>query len=224
MFCETTKEKLDLADSLFNEKKYTQSFELYEEIQQVDKKASAAMLLKMAFIKEGLGDYSEALYFLNLYYLKTFNKKALKKMENLADQHKLSGYNYDDAEFFLNIYHQYQMEIDLFVLALILLIFAFLVYQKRQKKSLPMIPRILFVGFLLLILVINNFGRERSKAIITNSNVYLMKGPSPGSDVIDVISQGHRVKVLGKEDVWVRISWNENDAYIKSINLKPVKL
>ena len=223
-FCNTSKEKLSLADSLFNERKYTQSFELYEEIQQVDKKASAAMLLKMAFIKEGLGDFSEALYYLNLYYLKTYNKRVLKKMENLAEQNKLSGYNYDDAEFFLNIYHQYQMKIDLLVFALVLFIFALLVYQKRKNKTVALFPRILFMFFLLLILLVNNFGRERSKAIVTNSNVYLMKGPSPGADVIDVISEGHRLKILGKDDVWVKVSWNDHDAYIKSINLKPIKL
>jgi hypothetical protein len=51
------------------------------------------MLLKMAFVKEGLGDYSNALYYLNLYYLKTYDKKVLKKMENLAERyHKLEGY------------------------------------------------------------------------------------------------------------------------------------
>ena len=223
-FCETSRERLLLADSLFNEKKYTQSFELYEEIHQVDKKASAAMLLKMAFIKEGLGDYSEALYFLNLYYLKTFNKRVLKKMENLAEQYKLVGYDYDDAEFFLNIYHQYQMQIDLFVLSVVLLSFAFLLYQKKQKKNVPFVSKILFVAFLVLILAVNNFGRERSKAIVTNSNVYLMKGPSPGSDVVDVISEGHRVEILGRDDIWIKVSWNEEDAYIKSINIKPIRL
>ena len=81
------------------------------------------MLLKMAFIKEGLGDYTNALYYLNLYYLKTYNKRVLKKMENLAEQNKLSGYNYDDVEFFLNIYHKFQFQIDLLILTLILLFY-----------------------------------------------------------------------------------------------------
>jgi hypothetical protein len=122
-FCDAPKERLLLADSLFAQKKYTQSFELYHDIQKSDKKTSSAMLLKMAFIKEGLGDYTNALYYLNLYYLKTYNKRVLKKMENLAEQNKLAGYNYDDAEFFLNLYHQYQLQIDLLLTALILLYF-----------------------------------------------------------------------------------------------------
>ncbi|MGB3465691.1 MAG: hypothetical protein WBA74_10490, partial [Cyclobacteriaceae bacterium] len=55
-------DRLTTADSLFQAKKYTESFELYEQIIVEDMAYSPAMLLKMAFIKEGLGDYSNALY------------------------------------------------------------------------------------------------------------------------------------------------------------------
>ena len=82
----------------------------------------------------------------------------------------------------------------------------------------------LFVGFLVLLFALNNFGREQKKAIITSSGVHLMEGPSPGSDVIEVVSQGHRVDILGKDDVWIKISWNDEDAYIKSFNIKSVAL
>jgi hypothetical protein len=222
--CESPAEKLQLADSLFKQKKYTQSFDLYRQIQLEDQKASGAMLLKMAFIKEGLGDYTNALYFLNLYYLKTYNKRVLKKMENLAEQNKLSGYNYDDAEFFLNLYHQYQLQIDLFFLSLILLFFAYLMFQRRQNKAVPLVQHLVFIALLIAVFSLNNFARERTKAIVVNSNIYLMKGPSPGSDVVDVVSKGHRVEILDRDDVWVKVSWNDEDAYIKAFNLVPVKL
>lgn len=223
-FCNSPKEKLNLADSLFAQKKYTQSFELYEDIQNSDQKATPAMLLKMAFIKEGLGDYTNALYYLNIYYLKTYNKRVLKKMENLAGQFKLSGYNYDDVEFFLNIYHQYHLQIDFLIIGMVFIFFAFLFYKKNTVKIRSVYSGIIYIGFLLLLLFINNYGRGQTKAIVTSSDVYLMKGPSPGSDVVDVISKGHRVDVLEQDDVWVKISWDENEAYIKAFNLKPIRL
>ena len=223
-FCASSKEKLILADSLFAQKKYTQSFELFEDIHKSDQKASPAMLLKMAFIKEGLGDFTNALYYLNLYYLKTYNKKALKKMEKLAEQNKLSGYNYDDVEFFLNIYHQYHLQIDFLIIGIVFMFFGILYYQKKTNKIKAGLPGIVYICLLLVMLIINNYGREHKKAIINSSDVYLMKGPSPGADVIDVISKGHRVDIIGQDDVWVKISWNDDDAYIKAFNLKPVKL
>ena len=84
--------------------------------------------------------------------------------------------------------------------------------------------QVLFISFLLLIFFLNNFGRERSKAIITGSDIHLMEGPSPGANVIDVISTGHRVNILGHDDIWVKILWEDNEAYIKSFNLKPIGL
>ena len=223
-FCASPKEKLFLADSLFAQKRYTQSFELYEDIQKSDQKASSAMLLKMAFIKEGLGDFTNALYYLNLYYLNTYNKKVLKKMEKLAEQNKLSGYNYDDVEFFLNIYHQYHLQVDFLIIGTVFMFFGILYYQKKTTKIKAGLPGIIYICLLLLMLIINNYGREHKKAIITASDVHLMKGPSPGADVIDVISKGHRVDIIGRDDVWVKISWNDNAAYIKAINLRPIKL
>lgn len=223
-FCESSREKLNLADSLFKQKKYMQSFELYEDILHSDQKATSVMLLKMAFIKEGLGDFTNALYYLDLYYLKTYNKKVLKKMENLADQNKLSGYNYDDVAFFLNMYHQYQVQVDLCIIGLVLVIFGMLFYQKKLNKSVSRFPAIVYLSLLVFLLIINNFGREHTKAIITAPMAYLMKGPSPGADLIDVVTKGHRVDILGQDDIWVKISWNNQTAYIKSNNLMAVKL
>jgi len=201
-----------------------QSFELYDEIYRTHNKVSSAMLLKMAFVKEGLGDYSNALYYLNLYYLKTYDKKVLKKMENLAEKHKLSGYDYNDTAFFLNIYYKYRIQIDLFIVCLALLLLGVLIFQKRKKKTIQGLPAYAFLTLLVLLLVVNNFGREREKAIITSPHTYLMDGPSPGSNVIDVVSGGHRVKIIGKKDVWVEITWNHKNAYVKEFDLKPIVL
>ncbi len=51
-----------------------------------------------------------------------------------------------------------------------------------------------------------------------------MNGPSAGASVISIVRDGHRVQVLGKEDVWLKVQWGEGVAYIKENNLLPVKL
>ncbi|NJN26635.1 MAG: SH3 domain-containing protein [Cyclobacteriaceae bacterium] len=223
-FCDSPKEKLSLADSLFKQKKYTQSFELYENILFSDKKTSSAMLLKMAFIKEGLGDFTNALYYLDLYYQKTYDKKVLKKMEKLAEQQNLSGYDYDDMVLFLNIYHRYQVQIDIIIVALAFLAFGMLWYEKKNKKLNGPYAGSVFAAVLVALLLLNNFAREHTKAIITAPSAYLMKGPSPGAPLLDIATQGNRVEILGQEDVWVKISWNDQPAFIKASNLKALKL
>lgn len=182
------------------------------------------MLLKMAFIKEGLGDYTNSLYYLNLYYLKTYDKKALKKMELLAKEHKLSGYDYNDAVFFLNIYHKYELQIDVVVGAITILLMIFLIFQQRVHKKKHTSSLVAFATFLLLLLLLNNFWREHPKAIINQDQVYLMDGPSPAANVIDQIGMGNRVDILGKNDVWVKIDWDNKEAYVRYNNLTRVKL
>ena len=52
---------LNTADSLFSQQKYTEALNLYEEI-YTSGRASSAMLLKMAFIQDGLNNYADALF------------------------------------------------------------------------------------------------------------------------------------------------------------------
>jgi hypothetical protein len=222
--CQPVREKLNLADSLFAQKKYTQSYDLYQAVLEQHQKVSPAMLLKMAFVKEGLGDYSNALYYLNLYYKRTYDKKVLKKMEILAEEHNLSGYNYDDAAFFLNLYHQFQLQIDLLVTSMLLLIFAIIFYNKRRTGVLSRPGVYGFLFLMAMLFVINNFGREHGKAIISSEQAHIMDGPSPGANVVDVVSAGHRVEVLGRKDVWVEISWLDQSAFIKEFELKTLEL
>src|SRR5690349_2721164 len=82
---------LQRADSLFQQKRYTQSFEIYNTLFQ-SHRYSPAMLLKMAYVQEGLNRISQSAYYLNLYYLATQDESALTKLGELADKYRLEGY------------------------------------------------------------------------------------------------------------------------------------
>ncbi|MEQ9231021.1 MAG: hypothetical protein RIF46_10095, partial [Cyclobacteriaceae bacterium] len=108
---------VDLGDSLFQEKKYTEAFELYQTSFQ-NGEASPSMFLKMAFIKEGLGDYVHALFYLSKYYSLTTDKTVLVKMSDLANENGLAGYSVGDADFFKTALLRFNNEIQLFLGAL----------------------------------------------------------------------------------------------------------
>ena len=100
---QSIKNEISLADSLFEKRKFTESLEIYENI-IVEKKASPAMLLRMAYIYEGLDDLSSALISLDHYYKITADKKVLNKMKELADQNELEGYDTSDWGYLINFY------------------------------------------------------------------------------------------------------------------------
>ncbi|MTI21471.1 SH3 domain-containing protein [Fulvivirga sp. RKSG066] len=210
------------ADSLFKVRKYTESFKIYEHLLYAERQASPAMLLRMSFIKEGLGNSSEALYYLNLYYLQTADRKVLSKMEELATKEGLFGYDFSDWEFIQTIFYRYFMHFVAVLSALALLMLAIMYYQKFKLGKSP-IPAALGLIFVLCILFYTlNFGKDYGKSLVNDSNTYIMTGPSAGAEVIAVIGKGHRVEVGSDKDVWTQIEWKGQKGFVKQDKLKPI--
>jgi hypothetical protein len=39
-----------------------------------------------------------------------------------------------------------------------------------------------------------------------------------------VLSEGHRIEITGKKDVWLQVEWNGQVAYVREGNLLAVRL
>ena len=192
------------ADSLFQEKRYTQSLEIYQALFE-DHHYSPAMLLKMAYIQEGLNRIAQSTYYLNLYYLATHDDSALTKLEELAGKYKLEGYSSDEISKIYSLYQQYKNLVTL-VLASVIATWCVL----------------LLMSVVLLMHI--NLSDRFSQAIIVNNNTYLMDKPSAGASVIEIVRDGHRVKILGKKDVWIKVTWGDSEVYIKESSVLPIQL
>lgn len=214
--------KLNLADSLFTQQKYTQSYELYDSIYTLGKLRSPAMLLKMAYIREGLGDYTMALYYLYDYYIQTSDEFALEKMESLASAQNLIGYDYSDKEYFLSVYHEYYDQIILSLGSLSLIFIAGIGYQRFRLHQRPTGNYIMFSAISLILIIILNVGMGFQEAIVTHQNTYAMNQPSSSADVVDIITLGHKIKINGEIDVWFKTEWYDQEVYIKKKNVLPV--
>jgi len=207
------------ADSLFTIQKFTQSFQLYDSIYHL-KKATPSMLLKMAYIKEGLGDFTFAQYYLNEYYLASNNDQALTKMENIAKEKDLKGYETNDLNFILSLYYKnFQwLTISVFLIAVVLLIF--FIIQLRKFNQVPPVTSFFLAISLIALFVLINFGKSYNKALIIKNNTFVMAGPSAGAAVIDVIGKGHKISINGQKDVWLQIDWEGETGYVKRNNVR----
>lgn len=215
--------RLQQADSLFAEKRYTQSFDRYAEILK-NREYTPAMLLKMAYIQEGLDHIGKALYYLNLYYLVTKDQTALTKMEELASKHNLEGYRATDTDRFLGWYHDYHFLITASLSAICIFLVSLTFYRKKRMKRKP-VGSFIALALLLLVLSVHvNYGEIISTGIVSDPNTYVMSGPSAGASVVEIVDAGHRVEVIGKKDVWLKIRWNGDVAYVKENHLLPVVL
>lgn len=211
------------ADSLFQQKRYTQSFELYNSLFEKHQ-YTPAMLLKMAYIQEGLNRISQSAYYLNLYYLATQDESALIKLEELANKYKLEGYTASQFDQVFSIYNRYRNLITTCLASVFTFLLILMGIQRMRFHTKPYTAWTMLIVLSALFIVHLNFSNGYSKAIIINTNTYLMDGPSAGASVISIVRDGHRVKVTGKKDVWLKVEWGNTEAYVKENNLLPVKL
>jgi hypothetical protein len=214
---------LQQADSLFAAQQYTESSRLYEQLYQQEEVASPAMLLRMAFIQEGLGDYSQSLYYLNEYYLMTYDEEVLSKITTLSEEYNLRGYEFSDIDYIRGFLKQYQYLFIFLLIAVAMVGLAYFVLKGKKYETKPIGFGVSYLLILSLLFYLTNFSPIPSYGIIVDNNTYLMTAPSAGSDVLIVIPEGHRVKVAGWEDIWAKIEWDGQIAYVREDNLRLLK-
>ncbi|MFZ6014362.1 MAG: hypothetical protein ACOYXT_28740 [Bacteroidota bacterium] len=222
-FAQTSSFRLKTADSLFRAGRYTQSFEHYEQI-FAQKQYTPAMLLKMAYIQEGLGHIGKALYYLNLYFLATNDKTALGKMEELATKYNLEGYKASDADWLLSFYHDYHFYISATLAALAFFLLSTIFYTRIRLRQRPLASFIILIMIAAALFIHIQFGHVVKAGIITNPKTYVMSGPSAGASVKTILGDGHRVEVLGKKDVWLKVQWNDEVVYLKENCVQALEL
>ena len=205
------------ADSLFEIQKYTEALTIYKGLLE-EQEVSASMLLKMAFIQDASGDFSEALYYLDLYYRKTADRHAVGKIEELASSFDLVGYRYDDMDYFQVLLTKFKIPIVLLLLSFSVLLMAYIINKSRQgiRAYVPFVFQIFSLA--LLFGVINV--KPSSNAIITVGQTLLRDGPSAGAEPLQFIEKGHKVTVLGTDEVWTKILWDGSEVFVRNNRLK----
>lgn len=220
MHATTTEEILATADSLFENKKYTESYDYYSELFFVQNIFSEQTLLKMAFIKEGLGEYDQAIFFLYKYYLLGYDKIALDKINKLAEEHQLMGFEADDVSYALGKLRQFYEEISFILLMLISFFVLILSYKKFRLHQKPFYTGIAALLFCVLLLLHNNLSEEPTEAIIIDDKSLLLEGPSSGANLVAIVGKGHKVDVLSYDPIWTQIKINESSVFTRSKNIQ----
>lgn len=211
--CQANTEKLNLADSLFSSESYQEAYVLYQELLYDEEAFSPAMLLKMAFISEGMGDFAKASFYLAKFYDQNPNPRVINKIKTLTEQNNLIGYEINDLDRLLQLLADYQSIItSVLSLALIFSLIFLVFYQKQKNKVKYYLPPILF---LILAFIANNFISSPKTGIVTGSPTLVMDKPTAGGNLVAIVDPGHRVVVKSSKDIWYEVNWGNKKAFIK---------
>lgn len=202
---------------MFNGKNYQEAMLGYEEILEKDDSFSSAMLLKMAFISEGKGDFAKASFFLTKYYDVNPNPRVITKIKALTQQSNLIGYDLSDQDRFYKYLTDLRGEITaVFGLLLILSLVLLGIYKSKANKPKYYLP----TAFLLIILFVsNNFLVGKPRGIVTGSPTLIMDRPTAGGNLIVNVDPGHRVIIKSSKDIWYEIQWADKIGYVKKENI-----
>lgn|SRR5690606_30524907 len=202
--------KLATADSLFQSKSYQEALVIYESLLNQDQAYSPAMLLKMAFISEGMGNYSNTILYLSKYYEHKPNPQIPNKIKELSNQNTLIGYSQTDQQAFVSVL-QDNAQMITSLLALLLVASLIALVMKGGKPGYAVICMVL-VG---MVGLSNNLLKKPERAIVTGSPALIMDHPSAGGNLIRQVGSGHRVVIKSSVDIWYKIEWGNQVAYIK---------
>ncbi len=212
LITKASEERLEIADSLFVQQKYTEAFEEYHSVFN-DGGYTPSMLLKMAFIQDGLENYADALFFLDLYYQQTADKTAVVKIEEISQENNLNGFGYNDMHFFKALLNRYYSLVQLFFILMLFVIGGYMYLRKNRR---PVTAAVFQLIILFLLFFHTNRLYQEEQGIITKDNTLLRNGPSAGAEAIELIGKGHKVKILDKTAVWTKIQWRGDVVYVRN--------
>lgn len=214
--CQANVPQLLVADSLFQQRSYTEAMEIYHQNFQMGI-YSPSMLLKMSFISEGIGDKENATLYLSKYYDLSPNPQTITKIKSLTGQTELVGYEVSDGMRFILFLVEYK-EVIVGALTLTLVLSLVFLWAKGNKLTEARFywPSVFLIA---LIFVTNNFLKAQNAALVTNSPTLIVSEPSAGGEIIDLVEPGHRVKIKASKDIWYEIEWKEKIAYLRKDNV-----
>lgn len=216
--CANQKE-LKTADSLFAIARYPEAQALYKKNFSLTEKNSRALLLKLAFLAEKTNNYTDCLFFLSKLALLQPSRHLFEKMDKLAKEQNLSGYEFDDYNYFIIFYRKYGDYIPILLLTLGTYIVVIMVTKTRRKEPILQIHKISIIVYLLALLGILNVPSLYQTCIIVNENTFLRDEPSSAAGVVEKVGKGHKLTIIGSVDHWNRVIWNNRIVYIRKSDL-----
>jgi len=170
------------------------------------------MLLRMAYVQEGLGHYPAALYYLSMAQARQPRLSTWRKMAALARDRRLTGYPETWREDLLLTFRRYYY-LGLQGLLIGAVVGGILLLARRRTVARGWWTA--YGVYLVLIGVyLNLLGTERA-ALVARPRAALMSGPSAGATWLTTATAGDRLIVQSQQDTWYRVQWQGQDAYIR---------
>ncbi|SNC60363.1 hypothetical protein SAMN06265337_0242 [Hymenobacter gelipurpurascens] len=213
---QTINPSLQKADSLFEAGQAEPSFRVYRQIREQQDQQSARQLLRMAYVQEGLGHYPAALYYLSVAQNWYPRHATWRKMVALAQEYRLTGYPNTWRQSLAITFQRYYNRLLQGLLA-IAVVGGILLQARRRTAGRTWWS--VYAIYLLGVAAFLNLLAPVRVGLVARPNAALMAGPAAGAAWLTTAAAGDRFEVQGQQDIWYRVRWKGQDAYIRRPDL-----
>ena len=208
-----TQNLLTQADVAFDQGHYTQATLLYDSLLTTARTVTPRMLQRQAYMAENRSAIPQTLYYLSLLYSATQDDLVRLRIEALARQYQLEGYDYDEWDLFRQALRNYAPYI-LGVFAAVVGLLVFVLFRRRlQGRPLRLLPLTIFIilGAAALLL---NLNLRYGKAIVLEQDLIIMPEASAAAKPGSLVKAGTRLTVIGQDDAWLHVMYNGQPGYV----------
>ncbi len=203
---------LPRVDSLLAARQYAAATALLRGQVWGQRRASARALLQLAYAQQQLGHYPAALLYLGLAQARQPRLDTWRQQAALAARHRLVGYPTTwQQELRVRAQRYYYPGLQLLLAGAVLGAVGLGWRWRRTRPGawLGYASYLGVAGAYLLALAPTPVG------LVARPGAVLMAGPGAGAAWLSTAAAGDRLLVLGHEDIWLRVRWQERVAYVR---------
>jgi hypothetical protein len=211
---------LHLADSLFEKGNYAGAASLWHQQIWREQRVSPQLFLKMAYAQQQLGHSPAALLYLNMAQARQPRLPTWRQLVAVAAQHRVVGYPATwQQELQVQAQRYYYPGLEALLGGAVVGIVLLLLRWRRAGRS----AWLVYAGYLVAAGVFLQLLRPTPAGLVARPGAALMAGPGAGSAWLSTTTLGDRLTVLGHQDIWVRVRWQQREAFIRDADLLVVE-
>jgi tetratricopeptide (TPR) repeat protein len=201
------------ADSLFELGRYEAALPLYRAQVWQQQQASARLLVRLAYAEHQQAHYAAELLYLNMALARQPRLSTWRQLAALAQRQRLVGYPTTwQQEVRVQVLRYYYPALQGLLTLAVLLAVGLLLRRRRAGRG----TWLAYGSYLLATGAYLYWLRPVPTGIVARPGVALMAGPGAGAAWLSTAAPGDRLPVLGRQDIWLRVRWQERVAYVRA--------
>ncbi len=201
------------ADSLFEQGQYEAALPLYRAQVWRQRQVSARLLVRLAYAEHQQAHYAAELLYLNMALARQPRLSTWRQLAALAQRQRLVGYPTTwQQEVRVQVLRYYYPVLQGLLTVAVLGAVGLLLRHRRTGRG----TWVVFGAYVLATGAYLRWLRPAPTGIVARPGVALMAGPGAGAAWLSTAAPGDRLPVLGRQDIWLRVRWQERVAYVRA--------